>query len=250
MSNTDWDFPTLAYAWEYRNGTILAGGERLDSLAGADRERSVAGLRDRVQTMVSGLDDGWLLMTGFVMVEDVYKSFFREFAWTPGVHDYLAATGPAVIEEIARRGFVLHYVVDATQPPQNLATMLEYLPGVFRAAGLAVVGPQIVAVEMFKHEQGGPPADITEIQRYRDDGLIVADQVVQRWHHERQSSAYFNLDLDDDSPALDLSVAISQRGAPGTLLLFRDQPPAEGSSAHVFPPPGVTLPAMPGMNPD
>lgn len=249
MKDTDWDIPTLAHVWEYRNGAILAGGDRLDSLDGPDRERCLEALRDRVRVLAAGLDDGWLLTAAFWMVEDVYKSFFRAFGWTPGVHDYLAATGSVVMEELGRRGLVLHYVVDATQPPQNLATMLEYLPSVFRAAGFAVVGPQLAALEMFKQDQGGLPADISAIQHYRDDGLAVADEVARRWHRERQSSVYLNIDLDDGLPGLALDVAVSPAGAPGTLVLLRNQPPAEGSGAEVFPPPGVTLPTVPsGMH--
>ena len=28
----DWDFTTLAYLWEYRNGAVLAGADKLDAL--------------------------------------------------------------------------------------------------------------------------------------------------------------------------------------------------------------------------
>ena len=242
METTDWTFPTLAHVWEYRNGAILAGGERLDALAGADRERSCEELRNRVQTMVSGLDDGWLLTTAFFMVEDIYKSFFRTFEWTPGVHDYLSATGQPVMGEVARRGFALHYVVDATQPEANLATMLEYLPGVFKAAGFAAVGPQLAALVMLTEAEGKPPADITEIQRYRDDGLAIADEVVSEWHRQRQSSVYLNLDLDDGLPGLALDVALSQVGEPATAVVFRNEAPADDSVARFIPPPGIAMP--------
>ena len=247
METRDWTFPTLAYVWEYRTGAIVAGGDRLDALSGADRERSLAELSDRVATLVGGLDDGWLLTTAFWMVEDIYKSFFRDFFWGPGVHDYISATAQPVVAELARRGFVLHYVVDATQPPANLTTMLGFLPSVFRAAGFAVVGPQLVALELLTRAEGQPPADISAIQAYRDEGHEIADDVVSRWHRERQSSVYLNLDLDDDLPGLALDVALSQRGTPGTMLVWRNEPPAEGSNAIISPPPGVALPpGMPG----
>ena len=94
---SDWSFPTLAYVWDYRHGAILTGGDKLDTLSDTDRERSWADLRERVQVMVGLLDDGSLLMTAFFMVEDIYKSFFRGFRWTPGTHDYIAATAPPVV---------------------------------------------------------------------------------------------------------------------------------------------------------
>ena len=242
MGAFDWNFPTLAFVWDYRTAAILAGSERLDDLVGADRERCGEALRDRVQAMAAQLDDGWLLTTAFWMVEDIYKSFFRTFQWTPGVHDYIAATGQPVMAELASRGFTLHYVVDSTQGPANLATMLEYLRPVFQAAGFAVVGPQLAALAFLTQAEGQPPADIREIQRYRDDGHAVADEVVARWHQERQASVYLNIDLDDDLPGLPLDVALSQQRTPGTAVVFRNSPPAEGSEASFVPPPGVTMP--------
>lgn len=229
MDSEDWTFPTLAYVWEYRNGAILAGADRLDALRGADRDRSLAELSERVEAFTSGLDDSWLVTTAFWMVEDIYKSFFRDFAWGPGVHDYIAATGQPVVNELRRRGFVLHYVVDATENAGDFATVLGYLPAVFRAAGFAVVGPQLVALELLMRTTGELPADISAIQSYRDEGHEIADAVISRWHEERQSSVYLNLDLDDDLPGLSLDIALSQSGMPGVVVILRDQPPAEGS---------------------
>ena len=247
MENSDWTFATLAEVWEYRNGTIVAGGERLDALPNPERERSLADLNARVRAQVAQCDDGWLATVAFVMVEDLYKSFFREFVWTPGVHDYIAATAPVVVDELAQRGFTVNYVVDATQPDDNLAVMLEYLPGVFQAAGLAVIGPQLAAVEFLKREEGHPPANMAAIQRYREEGHALANELIKQWHQQRRSSAYLNLDRDDELPGLPVDVALSRDGVPGMIMVFRDQPPAEGSVADFRPPEGLVLPpGMPG----
>lgn len=245
MDAAEWAFPTLAYVWECRDRTIVSGGEYLDSLDEADRERSLTALRDRVRTLAGQLDDSWLVLTSFWMVEDIYASFFREFRWTPGVHDYIAATAQPVVREMKRRGFVLHYVVDATEGESDLPQLLTYLPGVFRAAGFGAIGPQVVAAHLVEEAQGRPPVDIAAIQRFRDEGHAIADDVISRWHRDRQSSVYLNLDLDDGLSALSLDVALSQRGQPGTAVVFRDQPPADDSVAHFTPPPGVLPPAAP-----
>lgn len=202
-------------------------------------------LRDRVRELVGQLDDGWLLTVSVTMVEDIYKSFFRGFEWSSGVHDYVHATGQPVIAELGRRGFALHYVIDATPGAASLDMMLEYLPRVFRAAGLAVVGPQLAALRLLIQETGEPPADIRDIQRYRHDGHALADDVVIRWHQERQSSVYLNVDFDDGLPGLALDVALSQQKAPGTAVVFRNAAPTEGSEVFFVPPPGVRMP--PGM---
>ena len=242
MESNDWTFSTLAEVWEYRNGAIMAGGERLDALPEPERERSLAELSARVQSQVAQCDDGWLASAAFWMVEDLYKSFFRQFAWTPGVHDYIAATAPVVVDELSRRGFTVNYVVDATQPDDNLAVMLEYLPRVFQTAGLAVIGPQLAAVEFLKGEEGHPPANMAAIQRYRDEGHALANELITQWHQQRRSSAYFNLDRDDELPGLPLDAALSRDGVPGMIMVVRDQPPAEGSVANFSPPEELVMP--------
>ena len=239
---SDWDFPTMAFIWDYRTGAIMAGADKLDALSGDDRQRSLAELTDRVRSEVARLEDGWLVMTSFFMVDDIYKSFFRDFGWSSGVEDYLAATAGVVIEELSRRGMVLHYVVDNVNIPANLEVMLAYLPAVFQAAGMAVIGPQIVAQELLRRSGEPPSDDLTEIQRYRDEGHQIADEVVARWHAERQSTAYLNLDFDDDAPGLSLDAALAPSGAPRTIVVYRSQAPAEGSAAGLTPPPDVVLP--------
>lgn len=242
MDTTQWTFPTLAHLWEYRTGAIIAGAARLDGLAGTDREHCLAALTERVGMLVGQLDDGWLVASSFFMADDLYKSFFQLDQWTPGVQDYIAATATVVVQELERRGFVLHYVVDATEGSANLSTMLTYLPAMFAAAGLAVVGPQLVATQLLIRAEGQPPGDIAEIQRYRVQGHAIADEIIARCHQERRSSAYLNLDLADDSPGLSLEVALSQRGTPGNIVVLRNTAPIEGSQAYFSPPPGVALP--------
>jgi hypothetical protein len=245
MENNDWTLSTLPDLWEYRNGAIVSGGDRLDAMPEPERQRSLAELNAWVRSQVAKCDDGALATVAFWMVEDIYKSFFRAFTWSPGVHDYIAATAPVVVDELSQRGFTVNYVVDATQPDDNLAVMLEYLPGVFQAAGLAVIGPQLAAVELLKQAEGQPPANMAAIQRYRDDGYALANELIAQWHQERRSSAYFNLDRDDELPALALDAALSRDGVPGMIIVFRELPPAEGSVAEFSPPEGLVLP--PGM---
>jgi hypothetical protein len=192
--------------------------------------------------MMQNLDDGWLVWTSFFMVDDIYKSFFQDFGWSRGIHAYLQATAGTVIEELQRRGFVLHYVVDATEGGANLQTMVDYLPEVFMAAGLAVVGPQLADRQLMRQIETEPSEDLTAIKPYLAEGQMMADEVVARWHQDRRSSAYLNLDFNDDSPALPLDVALSPAGQPATIVVWREEPPTLDSKAHFIPPPEVRLP--------
>lgn len=238
--NTEWDFTTLALLWDPRTGAVLAGADRLEALEESDLQRCARALVDRVFDVAGDLDDGSLLAAAMIMAEDLYKTLFGEFRWTAGVAGYLAGTAGTLMLVLARRGLVMHYVVNATQPEHNLAVLLEYLPLVFGTAGLAVTGPQLMALDSAR--RFGCDIDATVIQRYRDLGNALADLQITRCHTDRRSSAYFNVDLDDGLPALSMDSALAARNAAGTLVVFRDQPPTEDSTAAVFAPAGVNVP--------
>jgi hypothetical protein len=64
-----------------------------------------------------------------------------------------------------------------------------------------------------------PSEDLTAIKPYLAEGHMIADQVVVRWHQDRRSSAYLNLDFNDDSRALSLDVALSPGGQQATIVV-------------------------------
>lgn len=135
---------------------------------------------------------------------------------------------------------MLHYIVDNVQPESTLDEALANAAAVFASAGLMVCGPQLMGFELMERADHQRSA-VAALPRYRDEGHFVANQLVERCHLERRHSVYLNLDLDDDTPALSLDVALSQAGAPGTIVVFRNQPPKLGTVAQVAPPPGISL---------
>lgn len=236
-----WNFPNLAYLWDPRLQAITNAADLLEALPDADRDRSLAALSRRVRELAAALDDGWLVSAAYFMVDDLHKSYFHGFRWTPGVPDYLAATAGVVLDELTRRGFVLHHVIDNVEGPATLGERLTYLPAVFAAAGLKVTGPQLMALALMERADGRP-RDVAAIPQYRDEGHHVANLFIERCHQERWHSVYLNLDLDDDAPALSLQTALAPGGTAGTIMMFRNTPPAIGTFVHITPPPGVTLP--------
>ena len=190
------------------------------------------------------MSDEWVIVTTYVMAEDLFKSYFNQFAWGPSVHAYIAATAGEVLKELTRRGFVLHYVVDNTLGHADLVEVLTYMPQLFEAAGLAVTGPQLMAGELMEHDN--LPKDIERIPEYRDRGHAAADELVSTWHRERKSSVYLNMDFDDDTPALSMDVALSQCDKPRTFVVFRNQLPAPGTKSNIWPPAGMELPNFGG----
>jgi hypothetical protein len=115
--------------------------------------------------------------------------------------------------------------------------MVDYLPEVFKAAGLAVVGPQMAARQLMRQIETEPPEGLTAIKPYVAEGHMMADEVVARWHQDRRSSAYLNLDSNDDSPGLPLDVALSPAGQPATIMVLREEAPDPGFQGAVYPAP-------------
>jgi hypothetical protein len=243
--SADWDFPTLAGVWDAPTRAIVAGADRIEARPETDRVDSLMELSERIRTLAGALDDGWLVFTASFMIDDLYKSYFNQFRWSAGVHNYIEATAGEVVAELARRGFVLHYVVDSTAPETELDEKLTFIPAVFEAAGLLVTGPQLMALEAME-KIDHRSKDVTAIPFYRAEGHAMADELIARCHQERRSSVYLNVDLDDDTPGLALDVALSASNTPGAIAVFRDQPPVPGSAARLAPPPGIRLPEIGG----
>jgi hypothetical protein len=127
------------------------------------------------------------------------------------------------------------------QPEADLDEKLTFTPALFNAAGLVVTGPQLMALEIMERIDHRP-RDAAAIPSTIAEGQYLAETAITRCHEERRSSVYLNLQLDDDSPGLSLDAAVPQSQEPGTIVIFRNQPPVAGTTAQVFLPPGVTLP--------
>lgn len=53
--------------------------------------------------LARGIDDPQLLAIAVLVAEQLYKSYFLGFRWTPVVYGYLAATAGVVTAELASR---------------------------------------------------------------------------------------------------------------------------------------------------
>ncbi|ORV41704.1 hypothetical protein AWC02_00800 [Mycolicibacter engbaekii] len=241
MSDEGWDFPAISYLWDPRMGAINAGADKLDTLSATARQRSVTALTERVADQVTRLDDGLLVGAAFFMVDDLYKSYFHQLKLSGTTVEYIRATAGVVMAELARRDFVVHYVIDNMESEAKIADRLTGVPLQLRAAGFMVTGPQIMALELMVRADHRP-RDVRAIPIYRDEGKDLADRVIQSCHQERRPSVYLNMDLDDGAPPLSLEVALSVAGTPGAIVIYRNEAPVIGSKAHISLPPGVSLP--------
>ncbi|WP_246228824.1 hypothetical protein [Mycolicibacterium psychrotolerans] len=115
------------------------------------------------------------------MADDLYKSCFYDFHWSSAVGQYISASAGNLIRELTRRGYVLHYVVDNTQPAARVLDVLAVVSAVFQAAGLMVTGPVLMAIELMKRDNN-QSRDAAALAEYRNEGHFVADKLVERCH--------------------------------------------------------------------
>lgn len=243
MANGDWVFSSFADIWDPHAFAIVSGGEKLDRLTEPERAQSLDSLGVLIRTQAATLDDHRLSGVGLVMVENLFKTFVFGFNWTPGFADYVAVSGRSILDELSQRGYTLHYVLDATQSAEKLEMMLTYLPAFYQAAGLLVTGPQLMALEILdKLETRG--RDNAGIPYAIKEGLDVAERLIMRCHEDKRPSVWLNVDADDESPGLPLDVPLSLIGSSGAIVIFRNQPPVDGSTAQLYLPPEI----RPGAN--
>lgn len=238
----EWLFPRITDFWEYRTNAVVSGADQLEKLSADARPRSLAVLGDRVRAHARRLDDAYLLTVAWIMAEDLYKSLFGGFRWDRDVADYIAGSAGVFMDEFGKRGFVLHYIIDNSAAESDLPLMLTYVPAIFRAAGMLVTGPQLMALEVMEHS--GKTKDIGAMPPYLGEGNQLADEVIRRCHQDRRSYLYLNLELmEANSAGISFDVALSKANQPGHIVVYRNQPPAAGTTAQIIPPPGVTLPS-------
>jgi len=240
MTESRW--PQLAFAWDHRTGQLEVGADYIASFDGEQRAGMLERMRRRARSEAEALDDGWLLATAVVMVEDLYKTYCRGLRYTPEVLDYLRATAATVTGVLADRGYVLQYLIDCSLPgPEHLRSLAWAVASWYSAAGLHPVGPQMEALLMLLQASGGA-ADPAGIRRFLDDGYRTTRQLVDLLQQRRDHYVYLNATIDG-TPAFPVDFVIAQRDTPGTLLVIRDRTPLQDPSVLVAPPPGVELPA-------
>jgi tetratricopeptide (TPR) repeat protein len=236
-----WAFPRIGDFWEPRTKALLSGAKRLASLSADERVRGLEKLGEKVRTHVRGLDDGWLVAAAWKMVEDLYRSLFGGFQWDRHVADYIRASAGVFIHEFGERGFVLQYVIDNTVPEADLEVILTYGGAIFHAAGLAIVSPQLAALEAM--DKAGIPQETSAMSAYMATAMRVADAEVATCQENRRSYVFLNLEASGTAKArVSFDKALSKAHQAGALVILRTLPPTPGSTSEVFLPPGVTFP--------
>jgi len=229
--------------WDRQTGAVEANAKLLASFPEPRRQEQLDLIQAGVREHAGVLSDERLLQNVFVLIEDLYKQFNTIMRLGDPLFQFLTASSGTLLETLKLRGFALQYVVDNTFPYTEigLGRPLHAFPALFEAAGLLFICPQQCATLLMKADGLGEKDFVREMPRYVDEGRLVAGKLIARAHEDRRHFAF--LEADANTTAMDL--ALVQRGLPGILWVYRNEPPVAGSRAVVVPPEGVTLQSGP-----
>jgi hypothetical protein len=237
-----WTYPRITDFWEYRTKAVERGAEVLDSLEPDVRVSALQSLESAVNDYAGQLADPHLAMTGFIMLEDLYKSIVISTSWSDGLDAYLRSTARTLVDILSGRGFVLQFVISNTYP--DVSVPLQVCQWWFGAAGLLVTGPQVEALAIMEHE--GVPPDTNAMAPFLSEGVKLAESLVERCQEERRGYVFLNFEpTEGESLGTSFDVALRMRTKPGVIAAFRSEPPTPGTNVTLWPPEGVDFQQFP-----
>jgi hypothetical protein len=231
----DWMLPRVTDYWDQQVEAIERLSRVLAETPEAERPAQVELIQRAVTRHLQALEDEWLTKVAYIAPEDLYKAASVASRLDDPLFQYLSATGGPLFHRLTERGYTVEYFVDNSY--ERLDGPAIGFPLWFRAAGLAYICPQEIAVSSFEKDRPRQewPALVT---RYSADARAVAQELVERCH--REGRHFVHLDIDSDG----LPAGLSHSGEPGVISIFRNDAPVAGSKCVVKMPPGPRMVAQ------
>ena len=227
---SQWSFPHIFDYWDQATGIINRCAMCLHELAEGERQKAGDEIREAMEAHVQALTDEKLMYAALSLVDDVYKYVNDEIFVAPALVQYLDAFGRTFTNRLRERGYVIHYVVENTFKNDFLLVgPFDLFPAIFKAIGLVYISPQLLGWELMKHDGLEAAAYPEAIERYTPEARKVADDLLQRCHADR--AHYIFLEADYQTGCL--GAALSCRGQPGVLSIFRNQAAVPDSTVDV-----------------
>jgi hypothetical protein len=240
---TTWMLNRVADYWDQQVGAIYTHAQRLERLSSSDRQNALAEIAAAVARHAEALNDEWLAQAAFVMADDLYKAVcaltkWGNSYWDDSIAEYLQASAGTFCDALAKRGFLLRYVIDNAYEASDvgLTGPVDWFPVWLEAAGLCYICPQQVAFRLMEVDGCQPSAG--RLPQFIAEGRDVGLQIVRRCLAGRNHYLFLDTDVTDDS----LAPALAEPTSPGVILVFRKDPPVPGSRCAVK----ITPPHGPG----
>jgi hypothetical protein len=226
-----WMLPNIFDYLDSRNDAVQRFAAMVK--ASPNPESDLSAIREAVSehTRVLPLERLWTV--SYVIADDLYKAGDRLPVWDEEHRQYVEASAATFFEGFHEKGYVLRYFINNgfEQTDWGMQRPLYLLPQLFRAAGLAYICPETLALSLME-ARGTPSSDfLKEYWRYKDESRDVAKQAIR--HYGKLRNSYVVLELGDDSDLLD---EISADAETNAVTVFRSEPPVANSKiSFTFP---------------
>ena len=121
-----WERARLFEYWDSQTDGLRWGATTLGLLPKRDWPAAAQQIRQAIRARAEALSEPWLVMTGWVMAEDLYKQFtHRIWKIEPQLYQYLETTVGSFLEVLSERGSTLNYVVERAQGERRHFIFLE-----------------------------------------------------------------------------------------------------------------------------
>jgi hypothetical protein len=233
-----WMLNRVTDYWDQRVGAIYTHAQRLGRLSPSDRQDALAEIAAAVARHAEALNDELLAKVAFVMADDLYKAVCALTHWDNSIAEYLQASAGTFCNALAKRGFLLRYVIDNAYEASDvgLTGPVEWFPVWFQAAGLCYICPQLLAFRLMEVDGCQPSAGL--LPQFIAEGRDVGRKLVRHCLAGRNHYVFLDIDATDDS----LAPALAEPTTAGVILVLRKDLPVPGSRCVVK----ITPPQGPG----
>lgn len=224
-----WMHSRLTDYWDMQVGAIETACGRLELLEGDERERALTEIERAVTEHVRVLDDEHLIQASLPFGEDLYKAANWIARMDQGLFDYLRVSAGTLSRLLAEKGIQIQYLVDNHwEDPRDL---IELFSVWFRAAGFNFICPQDLARQIAM-SNGAMGED--EIESQAPGHLAEARRVANEYTRECQELGGHIVVLDNDGEEETWTQALTRRGAPGVVTIYRSAAPEPGSKVSAW----------------
>src|SRR5579871_6321059 len=227
---TAWNWPLVDY-WDQRTDAINRAAARVRELSPSDRPAAYSEIQEHVLDKVASLPEYLLWKATVSMVDDLYKFVNDAVVMDEALLGYLHAFAHTMIATVRARGYVVRYIVDNQFSGIEFLKMgpFDLFPRVFNAAGFVYSCPQLLALQLMRHDGIQDGEYEARVAEYIDEARMLNDRVIHTCRNDARHFVQLETDYEDGS----LDAALNGEDDIGALTIIRNEAPAPGTRVSV-----------------
>jgi len=230
-----WLLPHIYDYWNESTKAIARFSRAIEVTDPNRRKTALDVISQSVLKHVGVLTDKELCIAAFAAAEDLYKAACADGAWDEHTADYLSASAGVFFDALKNRGYTVHYYIDNHFRRYQLREAFFLYPKWFSVSGLMFICPQYTAFRIIQTICKLEDSEMNMryyqkfLPEYYQDGRIIAEGLLARWHMDNQNYIYLDADSDEEFEQRYEKIC----NQPGVIAMLRNEAPAQGSKCLV-----------------